>query len=421
MTKIRSLFRDSNFSLLWSSQVLSNFGDRLNQMALIGLIYARTPGSTVQLAKLLSFTIIPVFLIGPIAGIYVDRWNRKHTMIFCDLIRGSMVLFIPLVIAYSKSMVPVYILVFMIFSATRFFLPSKLAIIPDIVPKDKLLLANSLTSTTMMIATIVGFGLGGIIVGCLGARGGFYIDAGTYFISALMISFVVLKLKPVLPPEPALKETLQKIIRKTILDDIKEGFRYLNGHKDIRMIAVTMFFLMAGVGSIYIIIIVFVQELLKSSTEHLGLLAMFLGAGLFLGSVIYGRFGAKLCKRKVINVGLAVTGLVIILFSAGLQMWPNFFVAAVLSMILGLFAAPIVVSSNTLLHEVMADEMRGRIFSSMDLIMHVGFLVFMFLTSLIAERIGQGQLLIATGIIFSFIGVLRLIIGNKTKGKKEAY
>lgn len=390
-------------------------------MALIGLIYARTPGSTVQLAKLLSFTIIPVFLIGPIAGIYVDRWNRKHTMIFCDLIRGSMVLFIPLVIAYSKSMVPVYILVFMIFSATRFFLPSKLAIIPDIVPKDKLLLANSLTSTTMMIATIVGFGLGGIIVGCLGARGGFYIDAGTYFISALMISFVVLKLKPVLPPEPALKETLQKIIRKTILDDIKEGFRYLNGHKDIRMIAVTMFFLMAGVGSIYIIIIVFVQELLKSSTEHLGLLAMFLGAGLFLGSVIYGRFGAKLCKRKVINVGLAVTGLVIILFSAGLQMWPNFFVAAVLSMILGLFAAPIVVSSNTLLHEVMADEMRGRIFSSMDLIMHVGFLVFMFLTSLIAERIGQGQLLIATGIIFSFIGVLRLIIGNKTKGKKEAY
>ena len=189
MAKLRDLLKDKNFSLLWFSQIISNFGDRLNHMALIGLIYARTPGSTIELAKLLSFTILPVFLISPFAGIYVDRWNRKYTMIICDLLRGLLVLLIPFATIYSKSMVPIYILVFITFSVTRFFLPSKLSIIPDFVDRDRLLLANSLTSTTMMIATIVGFGFGGIIVAYLGAKGGFYVDSVTYFISALMVSF----------------------------------------------------------------------------------------------------------------------------------------------------------------------------------------------------------------------------------------
>jgi len=377
-------------------------------MALIGLIYARTPGSTIELAKILSFTIIPVFLIGPIAGIYVDRWNRKYTMIACDLLRGLLVILIPFMIIYSKSMVPIYILVFIIFSVTRFFLPSKLSIIPDIVHKDKLLLANSLTSTTMMIATVVGFGLGGIIVALLGAKGGFYVDSVTYFISAAMVSFVALRFKKK-KATSAVREKLRLIIKKTVIGDIKEGLLYLRGHKEIRMVANTMFLIMAGVGSIYIIIIVFVQELLGSSTEHLGLLAMFLGAGLFLGSLMYGRFGAGLCKKKVINSGLCVTGLVVVMFSIGLRLCPHFFIAAILSTVLGICASPIVVSSYTLIHEVMADEMRGRIFSSLEIIMHIGFLVFMVLTSLVAEWMSKGLVLVMVGLIFSMIGVVKLV------------
>lgn len=411
MARVRELLKDKNFSFLWFSQIISNFGDRLNQMALIGLVYARTPGSTIELAKLLSFTILPVFLIGPVAGIYVDRWNRKYTMVFCDLLRGFLVLLVPFFIIYSRSIVPIYVLVFLIFSITRFFLPSKLSIIPDIVAKDKLLLANSLTSTTRMIAAIIGFGFGGIIVARLGAKGGFYIDAITYFISALMVSFVSLRLKEK-TRIPAPRDKLGKfIIKKTVFDDIKEGISYLKGHSDIRMIANTMFLIMAGVGSIYIIIIVFVQDVLRSSTEHLGFLAMFLGAGLFLGSMAYGRFGARLCKRRVINACLFATGLIIVSFGLGLKIWPYFFIAALLSAILGIFASPIIISSNTMLHEVMRDEMRGRIFSSLDIIMHIAFLVFMVLTSLVAEQMSKDLILIAIGVIFSAIGLVKLLRG----------
>ncbi len=408
MAHVRELLKDKNFFLLWFAQIISNFGDRLNQMALIGLVYLRAPGSTIELAKLLSFTIIPVFIIGPIAGIYVDRWNRRATMITCDLIRGGLVLLLPLIIKYSTSMVPIYIVVFMIFSVTRFFLPSKLSIIPDIVHKDKLLLANSLSSTTMMIATIVSFGFSGIIVAVFGPQAGFYIDSVSYFISAALVFFVVVKLKENMESAKT-GVKLAVIARRTVIGDIKEGLAYLRGHEDVRMVANTMFLLMAGVGSIYIVIIVFIQEALRSSTEHLGFLVMFLGIGLFLGAVIYGKFGSKFSKRKVINFGLLTVGLTIVMFAVCLKFIPSFLIAGILSIALGIFSAPIIVSSNTLLHEVMPNEMRGRIFSSLEIIMHAGFILFMLFASLTAERIGREGVLITTGILFSIIGLIKLI------------
>lgn len=406
MARVRELLRDKNFSFLWLAQIISNFGDRLNQMALIGLVYTRTPGSTIELAKLLSFTILPVFIIGPLAGGYVDRWDRKRTMIACDLLRGVLVFLIPTVVLHSKSMAPIYVIVFIIFSITRFFLTSKLSIIPDIVGKDKLLLANSLSSTTMMIATIIGFGFSGIIVAMFGPRAGFYIDSMSYFISSLMLCFVNVGTYGKVQ-YPSLKDRFKGVIKKTIFQDIKEGILYLKSHKDIRMIANTMFILMAGVGSIYIVIIVFIQEALHSSTQHLGLLVMLLGIGLLLGSIVYGRFGSQFAKKHVINSGLFITGAVIVIFTVCLKLVPSFFMAGFLAMVLGLTGAPIIVSSNTLLHEVMADDMRGRTFSSLEIIMHIGFLLFMFLTSLTAEFVRREWVLVGVGLLFAGIGLIK--------------
>jgi len=312
-------------------------------------------------------------------------------------------------------MVPIYILVFIIFSATRFFLPAKLSLIPDIVDKDKLLLANSLTSTTRMIAAIVGFGFGGMIVAWLGAEGGFYVDAFTYFISALMLVFVVSRFKKDTDTTAA-TEKLKALVKKAVAEDIREGWSYFREDRDIRMVANTLFLLMAGVGSVYISIIVFVQETLRSSTEHLGLLAMFLGAGLFIGSLLYGRFGAKLDKKAVINHGLCATGLAIVLFSAGLKLYPFFFIAAALSALIGILASPVIVSSGTLLHEVMRDKMRGRIFTLLDMTAHAGFLIFMFVGSVVADRTGKGAVLIIIGALFFVIGFMKSV--RKAKGRR---
>ena len=104
-------------------------------MALVALVYQRNPGSEMALAKLISFTIIPVFIVGPIAGVWVDRFDRRKVMIFSDLIRGALVLSIPFFI-HINQILPIYFIIFLTFSLSRFFIPSKMAIIPDIVSRE---------------------------------------------------------------------------------------------------------------------------------------------------------------------------------------------------------------------------------------------------------------------------------------------
>src|SRR5882672_8892300 len=104
------------FFRFWLAQLISQFGDRVHQMALVGLIAMRNPGSAFELAKLLAFTIIPVFLIGPIAGVYVDRWSRRSTLFICDFIRGLLVLSIAFYFMNLPSIIPLYGMVFCIFA-----------------------------------------------------------------------------------------------------------------------------------------------------------------------------------------------------------------------------------------------------------------------------------------------------------------
>ena len=195
MGKFRESLKNKNFFFLWLAQLISQFGDRINQMALIGLIAGRTPGSAFELAKLMSFTIIPVFIIGPIAGVYVDRWDRRKTLFVCDFLRGLLVLSIPLVFISRGSMVPIYIVVFLAFCLSRFYVPAKMSIIPDLVSEKDLLVANSLVTTTGMIAFVLGCSMGGFIVEKFGAKGGFICDAATFFISGILVSSIGLDLK----------------------------------------------------------------------------------------------------------------------------------------------------------------------------------------------------------------------------------
>ncbi|MCK4882313.1 MAG: MFS transporter, partial [Candidatus Omnitrophica bacterium] len=172
MIKLLTGTNNRNFLRLWLAQVISQFGDRVHQMALVGLIAERTGGSTSNLAKLMAFTILPVFVIQPFAGVFIDRWDRKTTLFVCDIARGLLVLTIPFGFIYGEAILPIYIVVFLAFSFSRFYVPAKMSIIPDIVDKEHLITANSLVTTTGMIAAVLGLGLGGLMIEKLGARNG---------------------------------------------------------------------------------------------------------------------------------------------------------------------------------------------------------------------------------------------------------
>jgi len=412
MARFREVLRNRNFFLLWLGQIISQLGDRLDQMALIAFIYHRAPGSSWQIAKILSFTIIPVFLIGPIAGAYVDRWDRRRTMYICDLLRAALVLTIPLFLFYAKNLAPIYLIIFVVFSIGRFFVTAKLSIVPDLVEKKDILLANSLANTTGMIAAILGFGASGVLVEWLGAKSGFYLDSLSFLISASLIFFISKKTAAAMNLKKVSKEIVE-VIRKPVFQEIKEGIKYFISNKQIRLTAAVTFILWSALGAIYVVLIVFVQKTLQSATKDLGLLVMFLGVGLFMGSLIYGRFGQKLSQYKIIFASLFLSGLMLIVFAITLDNYPSFFIAAILSLALGLLISPIMIASNTIIHNASDSSMRGKIFSSLEIVMHLGFLLSMFISSLLAEKISPVTILVTVGYIFSFLGIINLIYHRK--------
>ncbi|MFQ5952828.1 MAG: MFS transporter [Candidatus Omnitrophota bacterium] len=407
MVRFRDVLFKKNFFSLWSGQIISEFGDRLNQMALVSLIYYKHPGSVIALAKLLFFIIIPVFVIGPIAGVYVDRWDRKRTMIISDILRGVLVLAIP-VFVHLDMMIPIYILVFLIFSATRFFLPSKMSFIPAIVSEEKLMVANALANTTRMIATVLGFALAGLIVKWIGHIWGFYLNSISYFVSAAFIAVITPKekLKDVKEEIHMTKQIVGKSIRRNFWAEIIEGFSYVFRRSQMKVVASTLFLLMAGAGSIFCIIIVFIQESFGSVTEDLGLFGAFLGVGVFLGTVAFGKYGQKFSKIRSIFASLALSGAAIVLFAFYAKGSPSLGIGGFLILLTGAAIAPVLTCTTTLIHNLIPDEARGRIFSSMEVIIHLAFMMFMFFTAYLAKFISNFAILIVCGAVFLFIGVM---------------
>ncbi|MDO8535583.1 MAG: MFS transporter [Candidatus Omnitrophota bacterium] len=418
MTRFREVLKDRNFLCLWVAQIISNFGDRLTQMALVALVYQRAPGSAIALAKLISFTIIPVFLIGPIAGAWVDRLNKRNVMVISDLLRGALILAIPFFIMLHQILL-VYLAVFLAFSLSRFFIPSRMAIIPDIVSKDKLLVANTLADTTHMLGNVMGLVVAGMIVNIksIGAIGGFYIDAATFFVSASLIAMMVQRsfVKEVREDLLVTKEALSRSIRKSIFAEIKEGVRYLKKYSQMHFIVYVFFILMAGLGAISCVVIVFIQESFGTATLDLGLIGMFLVGGLLLGTLLYGRLGQKTEKSRMILMSFVSTGIAVILFTVFVRKYPNVFVSGLLAWLIGMAASPIMISVNTMTHETMPEEARGRTFSSLEAIIHLAFLVFMFLAAYAAKYVERFWILIAVGAIFITCGFIGIVL--KKNGK----
>jgi len=412
MSKFTVVLRNRNFFFLWLGQIISQLGDRLGQMALIAFVYLKAPGSSFEIAKILSFTIIPVFLIGPLAGVYVDRWDRRKTMYACDFLRAALMLTIPLFLFYTKYMSPIYFIIFVVFCLGRFFVPAKLSIIPDLVDSKDLLIANSLVNITGMIAAILGFGISGVLVEWWGAKSGFYLDALSFFVSGLFIFLITKRSAAAMNIKKVSKEIVE-VIKKSVLQEIKDGTLYFINNRDIRFTAGVTFILWSALGSIYVVLIVFVQKTLHSATKDLGLLVMFLGIGLFVGSLIYGRFGQRLSHYKTIFSSLILSGIMLVIFALTIHYYPYFLIAAVLSFLLGLMVSPIMIASNTIIHNVSDNEMRGKIFSSMEIVMHLGFLLFMFISGFLAERISQTLILVIVGCIFSVLGVINFIYHRK--------
>jgi MFS transporter, DHA3 family, macrolide efflux protein len=395
---LREVFVNGNFFCLWLGQIVSQFGERLTQMALIGLIYQMGIVNTQEMSKLLFFMILPVFIFNPIAGVCVDRWDRKKTLVVCDILRCILTLLLPISyyvfnIKETHNMYPIYIIVFLVFSVSRFFMLAKTAIIPEVMEPKYLRAANSINSTTKMIATVSGVLLGGLIVSALGAVFCFYIDALTFAISATAIYFI--KRKNIV--EPDLKEGYGKFV--LIKTEFIEGIKEIRKNRSILFLVKVLCVLMAGTGAIFVIFPVFVNKQFGAQANGLGVMVAALGAGLFVGALVLGKYMHKTSNKKMISVSVISVALLFIVL-ANLR---NLMFAQCIMFLIGFVGLPVIVCAETLIHEMVEDKMIGRVYGAVEILIHTAFLISMAVTGFVGD-------IASPGFIFSILGASFAII-----------
>jgi len=240
------------------------------------------------------------------------------------------------------------------------------------------------------------------------------IDAITFFLSGAMI-FTIVPKKIKISKNVILEKGKRIVadIKMTFWQEFIAGFKYLITHKEIRFIAYMFFILLSAVGAIYVVSIVFIQEVFGSKTMHLGSVAVSLCVGLFLGVLIYGRWGKREYWDKTIFSCFSAGGVVLIAFAAVVQQFPVIWFAMSLAMVLGMVIGPIFIASYSMVHILCDDEMRGKIFSSLEIVIHFAFLTAMMASSWMTQFIAESSVLIGTGAIVMVVGLIGFIIARR--------
>lgn len=401
-----ALLKNRNFRLLWMGQLSSVCSDRLTQLLLVALASLRASGSTMTTAKFLVMTSLPALLVGPFAGAYVDRWDRKRTMVVCDVTRVGLILALPW-LALGENILALYAGVFLMFSLSAFFIPARLAMIPDVVDRGRYPNANALFTTSGMIGSALVLLVGAFWVEWFGVFRASAATATGYVASALLVGGIVRrKAKRRRPAESA---------RTILLQEMLDGVRALWRHRTTRWIIALLGFLMGGAGVGIVVGTVLVQEVLGSLTRDLGFLSFWAGAGMVVSALTHNRWAGR--WRPVTVLGSAFLGCGV---SAGLFVWAvvglrSGAAAAAASAVLGFWVVPAGIAANTLVHRAHPERFHGRIFSSLGAVVNVSLIVAMLAGGALADRWGGARTLLVLSACFALGGAALLYYA----GRKE--
>src|SRR5688572_9941435 len=235
---IQPLFRQRNFSALWWGQLISLLGERLTYLALVGLLAEHTghfkDAESSSLLGLLAIVMLaPVLIFAPFTGAWVDRWNLRRVLIVSDTLRAVLVALIPLLYWSSHHTLPVYALVFGLFTCNVFFLPAKSAITPEIVPGSQLLAANALLAAAGIVATAFGALGGGWIVDHWGWPRALWINAVTYLVSVFALAVILYRPHDPHGPPPA-------ISLRSYLADVGAGWSVVRRNRGVGLALVAL-------------------------------------------------------------------------------------------------------------------------------------------------------------------------------------
>jgi MFS family permease len=355
-----SLLRDNrNYRYTWAGQVVSEIGDHFNNIAVFSLAVAHTKSGLVVSGVMLS-RAIPAVLIGPLAGVVLDRANRKQVMIASDLIRAIVAMAFILTVRRTDTWL-LYVLSALLMLASPFFTSGRASILPSIATQDELHTANSLTQTTQWTTLTIGTFLGGTSVMQFGYQWAFFGNSLSFLVSALCISRLFLAGNGFRPPRRSLTEA--EVVRPW--HEYKEGLRYMRATPLILGLALINVGWATGGGAAQILFTVFGELVFNRGPAGLGTIWSFAGVGLLCGGALAYNIGRRLSfanYKRSIAICYVVHGGSYILFSQMRSFtWALVFIALSRA---GVGFSSVMNMSQLLRH--VPNALRGRVFATME-------------------------------------------------------
>ncbi|MBM3324665.1 MAG: MFS transporter [Calditrichaeota bacterium] len=394
--KIRAQFPPGLFPL-WLAGFISTMGDEIHWVAMLWLIYDLT-GSKLATGLVGAAQFLPAVLFGLFAGVLVDRFDRRRVMMAADLARALLVTVIPLLLASGHLRgFHLGVLAFAISGFTVAFMPARDALVPELVEKENLTQANALIQGSINLAFLLGATFAAAALPVVALSGLFYMDAVSYLLSFACIWWIKkarVKRIEIAPSVPSHEPPLRAL---------REGLAHAYRDGRIRgLLIVTAINNLFIMGPAIVGVPVYVRDHLHQGPQGLAGIDACFAAGMLLGSLVLHRWGKQLPKGRVILSAIIFDGLTFIPLLWTSKLWTTMLVVFVHSLGIPF----ITVSRTTLIQEIVAPRMQGRIFSMINLAVYGLTALSAALTGIALEWIPVAQLYAIIGMLAALVGLL---------------
>ena len=413
------------FLLLWLAQLSTQVGGNMVIYGLTILITNQTHSSTAVSALLLSF-LVPAIDFSAIAGVFVDRVDKRHMLLVTNLLRGLAFLAIFFV---GNNLALLYLLMIFVATVTTFFGPAEASMIPFLVPRRQLLAANGLFTLTMNAAFALGFALVGPALVLLASPQALIVIVAILYFMAAVFCWTLPSSPPVNGDTATAGTAVSDAERavETMFSQLTEGLAYIRDHRPVGWSLSYLGITGALIGILAVLGSGFAQTTLGLRPEEFVVVVLPLGLGVVIGIVALNAYGHRLPRRRTIEGGMIALGilLVILSFAGSISHFLENNVAAqfaeasrvvsvlslvtVIAFVIGFSYSIVSISSQTQLQEELPEDVRGRVFGVLNMLVSIASLAPIIIVGPVADLVGREGVILVVGIFVGLWGVASVV------------
>ena len=419
------VLQNQNFLTLWGGQVFSQLADKVYLVLMIAIIasHYQVPGQTISgwvSAVMIAFTI-PAVLFGSLAGVYVDRWLKQPVLVLTNLLRGALVILLPLVLWLSEdwgtvagiplSFCLLLVITFLVSLLAQFFAPAEQSAIPLIVEEQHLLSANSLYTTTMMASVIIGFAVGEPLL-AIADQILTPLDHGSGIGKDILVGLSYCLAGLILMMMRTDESTKNLTQDSHIWADIKDGLRYIRQSPPIRNAIIQLVLLFSVFAALAVLSVRLAEVVPILKPSQFGVLLAAGGIGMGVGAALISYIGHRVSRRRLSLVGLLGMGDALGGRSTTIHsLWGSLVLIAVL----GVFAATVGIPMQTTVQEQTPEDMRGKVFGLQNNVVNIALSLPLALAGIAEALLGLRFVLVSLAAIVILGGLLTQTVFTPTE------